>query len=585
MLKSYGRNRYGRGVSQGRGVQGDTGGDSLDPSSYGGSISLDPNGMGEGDRDYLGGNPSDGAVGGGINGGGSSWGTNYQNNPIGVRRSGDPYKDSEESRARDAGWEDVFNSDYGNKESQQYDDWAKDNGDLSGWIGDQYNNPGYGQDIENGILQNGGLDKGYTSDDEYGDNQLSEGEQGDIKGNVGSRGAWFNPGKLEGADRQAADWSRGALDSYGNNVRGALDKGDAQVGDELNTLSNNVHGSLDSSEAATRGQIAGLGKGLRDNASSYQSNAIGAIDPNKLTLSDDEVNQVGEEAGRQVGAQYGSTRDRLIANAKAAGQGNPLAIAAAEGRLNHDSAVSGADATADARIQALQAQKEGNKGVANMRLATYGKAADLGETAAALPGQLGTNAELSMGGRRVDAEAGLGNTRAGYANQRSNARTGAEGDIGQAGIGVESANGNRSYQTEANNQQFGTDVARDADTTASTRAATIAGNRQQTNQANQANRWSQALAGTNAASNRYNTIGQARQQGKQFATSGKATQTQGAQDAATKWATIRNQGVLGAGSNSNQAMATGAAYKTNNPSFWSKALNGASQAAMLGLGG
>lgn len=116
------------------------------------------------------------------------------------------------------------------------------------------------------------------------------------------------------------------------------------------------------------------------------------LDPNALTYSDQFVQQLKDQAGQQIGAEYGAAQDQLARQAAASGQVNPLAVAAGEQRLMQQQGIQQADAVTNASIAAQQAQLQSRQALAGMQVGAQTTLGQMGQGAAEFTGQLGLGA-------------------------------------------------------------------------------------------------------------------------------------------------------------------------------------------------
>lgn len=312
-------------------------------------------------------------------------------------------------------------------------------------------NPGYSADETNNILQQGMLTGAMTTPDQYASNFLTPAEQSSIMGNAGSVQSAFNPNDITNTATAGNDWTK------------------QQYQDSYAAAKN----ALASGSAATQGAL-----------SNYATNLRGTVDPTKLGISDQQVAQLKDQAGRQIGLNYAAQQDQLQRQAEAAGNVNPLALSANRQRLSRQSAIDNADAVTNADIAATGAQRAANTTIAGMQQSNENSI-----------GNAGLNTNLSLTGLGTGLESAYGTL---------GANVGATANAQQ--IGATTAAGNTAI-----------DQAKYVDTNNAARAAALATNRQTTAQANQANAYQQGYNTSNALSGRYQGVANQRIQGQQAA--------------------------------------------------------------------
>jgi hypothetical protein len=305
--------------------------------------------------------------------------------------------------------------DYGNQFNNQFG--SQYTGDIStqnaymnqadAAYNDLYNTPGYTTAEAGQINQAPALNAAMTTPGQYQSNYLTGQEQSAITGNPNAVSQAFDPSSI-------MNIPQGTATQLGQNL------GQTQAG--FNQI----------------------------------------LDPNQLTYSDQFVQQLQEQAGQQIGAEYGAAQDQLARQAAASGQVNPLALAAGENRLLQGQGISQADAVTNASIAAQQAQLQSRQALAGMQVGAQTTLGQMGQGAAEFTGQLGLGAGEYAGNTAI-------------------------------------------YQAQT------------ADQLASQRAAQLAANRQSTNLSNQQQQYQQAYNTANAASGYGQTIANARIAGQQAA--------------------------------------------------------------------
>lgn len=375
--------------------------------------------------------------------------------------------------------------------------------------------PGYTDDETSNILQQPMLTNSMTTSDQFNSNFLTGAEQQGIMGNAGSVQSAFDPNSITSTAQQGNDWTKQQYQNSYQAAQDALNKGQqaatqtlGDYGNRLNsaygTMSGNVNSALGQSSAA-------IDKNIQNTQDQFNK----IIDPTKLGISDQEVSGLKDQAGRQIGLNYAAQKDQLQRQAEAAGNVNPLALAAANSRLGRQSAIDNADAVTNADLTAREAQRQANVGIAGMQ-----------QNAATTIGQMGQAGAQFTGAQNVGAQQQLGS--AGMGVQSELGQAGLNTDLSMTGLntGVQSAYGNlgasvgataNAQQTAATQAAGNTAIqqAQYVDTNNAARQAALATNRQQTSQANQAQQYQQGYNSSNALSSRYQGVAQQRIQGQQ----------------------------------------------------------------------
>lgn len=377
---------------------------------------------------------------------------------------------------------------------------------------DLYNAPGYSDQERAGVLSEQMLREGMTPQSELDNNFLREDEWGAAAGDPWSRSGGFDPGRLEGMDRESVGWTRdafresagGARDAnqaYADSARGAVRSGrDATLG-ALDTSDTEGRRVLESGAGSVRGAV---GRARTDVSS--------ALNRPGLEFTDQDVAGMEDQAGQQIQVGHQRQVDDLRRASAASGQGNPMAEAVMRQDLERDSAIGRANAATGARVQARNAQLANNQNLAGMRSSAALNLGSLDTSAEEGLNQSALNLYDTQGARRAsalqgfagmegDTELALGNRATGLETNLTGMRTGLEQDLGNRSLALGQYGADRQI-----------DIARDRDDTSSGRAMALAQNRQTTAQNNQATRFGQAYQGSQALSGRYGQVGDARRQ-------------------------------------------------------------------------
>lgn len=398
-----------------------------------------------------------------------------------------------------------------------------------------------------------GVDYGQnrTSDADLGGQFLTQDEQSRISG---------DPNRpLEAAYTGTAN--EGAqLNAYGQNLSG-------QVGNYANYTGSAVdrlRGGLDTA-------VGNLGTGLdraQDKFGKLDTavNDPGlAFDPNSTEkqLTDADVQEMKTAAGTRIGNQYRSAEDDLQRRAAAAGNTSPLAIAAANARLQTQEASQQGDAETNADIAARQAQYERAAGIEGQREGAVGRRVGLQAGAATTEEQAAQNAAALAGTTGVNA-AGLEGTQGIAAAER----------VGQAGIDAANTYGQTAIgeQNVMTGQQ--TAAQSQAERDAAARAAALATNRQNTQTGVNATRYGQGMQTQQATSRGAETVGGARIAGQGAYRSGVAQQEGMAQQGGQQ-AINQQLGAYGTATGGiNQSTANRATYEHSGKSLLGQVIGG-----------
>lgn len=261
----------------------------------------------------------------------------------------------------------------------------------------------------------------------------------------GGNGAGYqggDPGYMASAEaNRATDYGNLYENQYGSQYLQAL-------GQE-----NQYQGQADQSYAdlaATPGYTSSEASAIQadpysvNNVVNQTQQAMGsAIDPTKLGVSDQYVQQLKDQASRQIGLQYGSAEDQLQKQAEASGNVNPLALSAARDRLLRSQSIDSADALTNADIAATGAQRQANTNIANMRLGAATTIGGMGLNAGQYADTAASNRAANVAQQRIQGQQAArnywqsqGQFQGGQANQATQARlSGAQTTLSGMGQG------------------------------------------------------------------------------------------------------------------------------------------------------
>lgn len=385
-----------------------------------------------------------------------------------------------------------------------------------------------------------------TGDPAFNSEFLTPGEQQSVMGDP-SVGAKVADAGIANERAQMGNYAKsanGTLGAYGENLSG-----------QLGNYANYTKSGLDT-----------LGTGLEESQGKFSkldeavNNPALAFDPNSTEkqLSDADVQQMKTAAGTRVGNQYRSAEDDLARRAAAQGNTSPLAIAAANARLQHSSAADMGDAEVEADIAARQAQQDRaaqieaqREGAVNTQTGYRAGAATTeqaqAQAAAGLKGTQAIQAGEAVGQAGLDTANNFGKTSLDTVNT-----------LGQTALGQENTQTGQQYTADTGAEQLAT-----------ARGTDISKNRQATQQQQDQTKYTQGMGADTATAGGAKAVGDARiagqgayragvtqqqglaQQGGQTAVGqqiqGYGTQTQGTNTATANRANYENTGPGGLG--------------------------------------
>lgn len=321
---------------------------------------------------------------------------------------------------------------------------------------------------------------------------------------------------------------QGGLDAEGK----MLNQYQSGVGQQLQAYQGDLSGQVSNYGAGVGGAATDLGKGLTKAQGGFSKldtavNQPGlGFDPNatEKQLTDADVQEMKTAAGTRIGNQYQTAEDQLQRQAAAAGNTSPLAIAAANARLQSQEAADQGDAEVNADIAAKQAQFQRAQGIEAQREGAV-------QTQAGMQAGAATTEEAA-----AQAAAGLAGTQDIYAQEA----------IGQQGVNAANTYNQAALNQIGNYGQFSTNVAGQmagqqygaaltAEQEAQQRAQAIAQNRQATTADIQNTQYGQGTGSAQMTSQGAQAVGQARQQGlsqyRNYLTGQQGTSQTGAQTA------------------------------------------------------
>ena len=211
--------------------------------------------------------------------------------------------------------------------------------------------------------------------------------------------------------------------------------GEAGEGAMLNQYQANLSGELGNYDTGTGAAVSNLDTGVQGAQSNFSglNAAAGSFslnfNPNgaEQEITPAEEQEMQTAAGQRIGAQYQTAEDTLNRNAAAAGNTSPLALAAANARLQTQEASDQGNAEVTANLAAIQAQEQQATSIEGQReqAAQYqtGLQANASTTeeaaaqnAASLAGTQGISAAENEGQQDINAANEYGQTSVNEAN-------------------------------------------------------------------------------------------------------------------------------------------------------------------------
>ena len=368
---------------------------------------------------------------------------------------------------------------------------------------------------------------------------------------------------------------------YGNPyaAKTGVDQGTAAEGQALNDYQSNLSGQLQNYgtdlsgntqnfQTGTMTAAGQLQSGLQNAQSGFSkldsavSNPNLAFDPNSTEqqMTNQDVQNIKTAAGARIGNQYQTAEDQLRRDAAAAGNASPLAIAAGNARLQHQEASDQGNSELNADIAARQAQYDRAASIEAQREQNAFGGAGLKANAATTE-QSQAQAAAGLGGQaNLSAAEAAGQAGINAANQ-----------YGQANINAANTYGQQAQNTLSNitNQQYGANTA--ADNASTSRAAQIAGNRQQTLGNINTTAYNQGVGSAQATSAGAQAVGNARMAGQGAYRAGLANQQSASQTGAQNASTNKQAALGTAATGLSQGTQTLSNYKSSSPTLTGQA--------------
>ncbi len=360
------------------------------------------------------------------------------------------------------------------------------------------------------------------------------------------------------------------------------DQGIANEGAQLNAYGQDLSGQVSNFANYTGQGVTNLDTGLATANTGLQTGLQGAqgkfssldsavnnpglaFDPNSTEkqITDAQVQEMKTAAGQRIGNQYQTAEDTLARNAAAAGNSSPLAIAAANARLQSQEASDQGNAETNADIAARQAQEQQAAAIEAQREASVNAQTGF-KAGAATTEQSQAQQAAALAGTTAVNSAGLAGTQGLAAAEAT----------GQAGINAANQYGSAAIgeQNTMTGQQYNADTTAEQESAA--RAAAIAGNRQATDTSINNTGYSQGTGSAQMTAGGAAKVGDAQIASKNQYISDTTGQEAAAQQGGQ--AAVGQQGSAlqteTSGLTSNQAVQAG--YKTNSPTVFGQVVQG-----------
>lgn len=367
-----------------------------------------------------------------------------------------------------------------------------------------------------------------TSSTALGATFLTPDEQTSIMGNPGA-GVAENAAGVDAEGQQ--------LSGYGQSLGAQVANNANYTGAGVDALTSGVSNATGALNTGVTGAANGLASGLQGAQGGFSSlneavnNPALAFDPNSTEnqITDAQVQQMRTNAGQAVGSQYQAAEDQLYKTAAAAGNTSPLAIAAANARLQSQEAAGEGNAESNAYIQALQAQEQQATSIEQQREGAVQTQTGLKANAATTEQSQAQAAAGLAGTSNLSAQELAGTTGVSAAENVGNATLGAAQQEGQTDINAANTYGQTAINESNTINNTTTAATTLAEQQAQARAASIAGNRQtaQTNVNNTAFTQGDTTQGQTAAGAQ--AVGNARISGNNSYIAGEQGQQSSAQ--------------------------------------------------------
>lgn len=349
---------------------------------------------------------------------------------------------------------------------------------------------GYTPQEQTDIMGRDGLNALQLTDDQANQNYLTGDEQSAIQGDPSFAERWFSPQMNETIQHEGDSFQRGAYGNLQSGLNAAVDPSRLRTRDGFQDDLNNAVGGA---EAKSDEALSSPGMEVSDQfLQDYK-------------MSPEEQQDIVTSAGISAGNRIRGAADELSRKSRAAGM-NPMGVAAMRGRMERQAGGEAADANTRARVQASEAAAGRLENAENMRVRYGQSAAGMRSDAARNFGAMNLDAQSTGEQMRLGAEQGASDrlSRA--------AQVGGEAALNTEGRLADNAKDTRRYI-----ETTGINLARGTDDRNTSRAATIAQNRQGVSQGNQNERFKRGSYINDQTSNRATNVAGARRADEQEA--------------------------------------------------------------------
>lgn len=441
--------------------------------------------------------------------------------------------------------------------------------------------PGYTQEERQQILREAEGQGIHFTPDEISSFGLQDYEQEQIRGDpYNALNTHFNPSYYDDIGGEGNKRTREATQYLSDDLGSSVDE-----------LRSNVGGAIDidrlRQDPAYRAQVmSNLEQGGSDVRSAVFDPGLDITDRymQKRGYDDSDVQAMAEAAARDVGLRHRAAISDLERSANRAGISDPYALNAARTRFENQAAPLAADARTDARLSAMEKQKNAEQAIQDTQLGAAGTRADLRSGAALGLLDRQSSALSDMERSRIGAEQGL----TGYRLQGAGMVSDMDYDAAKTGGLTRLQNERDIRDTQLSGEEWKTSTvlpaAERAEGLSSSRAAGLAANRQSVTRDVAGNRQSTAGRLYDTQSSRQTTLANARRQGQGEARDyyGDERDYAGNQYAQSLANRLTNRGMT---TGASQGAAQGTASWQQRPKFWQTLVKTGVDAAIGGLTG
>lgn len=379
---------------------------------------------------------------------------------------------------------------------------------MAGTIG---NNPGYTPTEMSNIVNPAAYEQGMTTPDQYASLAPTQAEQTAMEGNPGSYGEYLNPALQQLASNDSTQnnsantsinnttqWMNNDISQEGNSVNTALSNGNlTPTANYYNDLADTYNGTAAQVKSAVNSPNLQL-----------------QLNPNQYIMSNGEVQGMENQAAQAVNLSSQQQMSQIRQAAMAAGNSDPMALAALQNQYNTTEQENAANAVTSAQIQAEDAQRQTEMGYAQAALGAGQTQSQMQMSGALASGQMGENTYQTAENTNLSAAQYLASQQASQANIQANQGLSANQWTGQQGIGTAEDFGNMYQNALEYGGTEGTNVAETQDQAAAQRAAELYGIRQGNTQYQQGQTYGQNFNTQSQLSNLYQAAANARMAGQ-----------------------------------------------------------------------